>query len=127
MYEVGLLIYAAAIIASCYLSWDAYKHRFLPISRPLIGMSIVLCVLCIIRFLHLIEVDLPRWFSQLLVDFEFFGIYPLVIPLWVWMLLEYYQDKKIRIVNKTLLLFLIQPAIVITLALTDIFTNGSTH
>ena len=124
MYEVGLLIYAAAIIASCYLSRDAYKHRFLPISRPLIGMSTLLCLLCIIRFLNLIEADLPRLFRQVMADVEFYGLYPFIIPLWIWMLLEYYQDKKVRISNKVLLLFMIQPIIVLTIALADIFTNG---
>ena len=124
MYEIGLIIYATAIIASCYLSWDAFKHRFLPIARPMIAMSILLALVCIIRFLDLTEIPLPRWASQFLDDFEFFGLKPLIIPLWIWMLLEYYKDQKIRLSNKILLLFLIQPAIVTTLALFDIFTNG---
>lgn len=124
MYEIGLIIYATAIIASCYLSWDAFKHRFLPIARPMIAMSILLAFVCIIRFLDLTEIPLPRWGSQFLDDFEFFGLMPFIIPLWIWMLLEYYKDQKIRLSNKVLLLFLIQPAIVTTLAIFDIFTNG---
>ena len=124
MYEVGLLIYAAAIIASCYLGWDAFKHRFLPIARPMIAMSILLALVCIIRFLDLTEIRLTRRASQFVDDFEFFGLMPLIIPLWIWMLLEYYKDQKIGLGNKILLLFLIQPAIVTTLALFDIFTNG---
>nr|CAA6805199.1 MAG: Two component transcriptional regulator, AraC family [uncultured Thiotrichaceae bacterium] len=124
MYEIGLLIYVAAIIASCYLSWDAFKHRFLPIARPLMGLSILLALVCSVRLLGLIGSQLNQWIMQAIEDFEYFLIHPSIIPLWVWALLEYYQDKKIPFTHKVLLIFLIQPSIVITLALTDIFNNG---
>ena len=124
MYEAGLLIFAIAGIASCYLSWDAYKHRFLPIARPLLVISVHLTLSCIVRFLQLLHADLPRWALQSINVFEFFILNPLMIPLWIWLLLEYSQDKIVLPYNKVILLFLIQPSIVITLALTDIFTNG---
>lgn len=124
MYEIGLIIYSAAIVAACYLSWDAFKHRFLPIARPLIGLSIILALVCMLRLLGLLDPQLSQWLMQAIEDFEYFLIHPLVIPLWIWALLEYYQDKKISLGNKILLIFFIQPSIVITLWLTDIVTNG---
>jgi len=112
MYETGLIIYATAFIASCYLSWDAFKHRFLP------------ALVCIIRFLDITKIPMPRWGAQFLDDFEFFVLMPFIIPLWIWMLLEYYKDQKVRPSHIVILLCLIQPSIVTTLALFDMFTNG---
>ena len=124
MYETGLIIYATAFIASCYLSWDAFKHRFLPIARPMTAMSILLALVCIIRFLDITKIPMPRWGAQFLDDFEFFVLMPFIIPLWIWMLLEYYKDQKVRPSHIVILLCLIQPSIVTTLALFDMFTNG---
>lgn len=124
MYEIGIIIYAAAIVASCYLSWDGFKHRSLPIARPLIGMSGILALGCMIRLLAIIDPNLSQWIAQAIEDAEFFVMQPLLIPLWIWMLLEFYYDKKIPLTNKILLIFLIQPGIVNTLAITDMFSNG---
>ena len=124
MYEATLLIFTAAIIASCYLCRDAYQHRFLPIAQPLMYFSIVLLLSCVISFIELLELNYQQWFAQALHDMRIFVLRSLMPPLWVWVLLEYHQDKKIPLTNKILLYCLFLPVIAIVLYATSLLTHG---
>ena len=126
MYEATLLIYAVAIVASCYLGLDAFKHRFLPIAQPLVYFNIVLILMCIVGFIETLTIAHPQWLSQFLQDFRAFLLRPLCVPLWIWTLLEYHQDKKVSPTHKLLLFCFIIPLLTITIAIVHIVGQGFT-
>lgn len=124
MYEAALLLFAIAIIASCFLGWDAYKHRFLPIARPLMYFNVVLTLTCIISFVEVLDTIRPQWLSQVFQDIRMHVLRPLCVPLWAWTLLEYHRDEKAPATHKVLLFCFLIPTVTITLFLFHTITQG---
>ncbi|MGB1257900.1 MAG: histidine kinase N-terminal 7TM domain-containing protein, partial [Thiolinea sp.] len=124
MYEATLLIFTAAIIASCYLCRDAYKHRFLPIAQPLMYFSFMLVLVCSVSLIEIVLADPPLWLAQAVYDVRRFVVRPLAVPLWAWVLLEYHYDKKIPFTNKVILLCFLLPLMAVVLYAISLFTDG---
>lgn len=123
MNEAALLIYVLTAMVAASLGWNGFKHRFLPISRPFTILAYLMVLFSCFRFLELFDLQVSRWVKQALLDFDFL-MASLIYPLWIWMLVEYQEEKKVSIADKRILLFLIHPALQFLLVFFDILSNG---
>ncbi len=123
MNEAGLLLYATSLLASVTLGVHSFKNRYLPVARPLAGLAFILAAFCLLNFLDLLGVGNRGWAAQFVSDLRSLLV-PWVFPLWIWMMTEYHLEKRIKPIDPRVLLFSIQPVVMVSLVLWDIYSNG---
>ncbi len=123
MNEANILIYLATVMVAITLGLQSFKRRFLPIARPMISLSILWGTFSALRALELVGLEPNQWLSQFLLDFNFI-LTTFTVPLWVWMLLEFHLEKKVKLTDKRMLFFYINPLILYILFSIDVISNG---
>lgn len=123
MNHAALLLYALTGIMALSLGWDGFKNRHLPIARPFTAQAYFIAIFASLRALELFEWDKGQWIGQVLLDFDFL-LASLIYPIWVWMLLEYQQERKVSLTDFRILLFLIHPVLQFLVMVFDMFAHG---
>lgn len=123
MNEAAFLLYALTGIMAMSLGWDGFKNRYLPIARPFTVFAYLMAIFAGLRALELFEWDKGQLIGQALLDFDFL-LASLVYPIWVWMLLEYQQERKVAMTDFRILLFLIHPVLQFLLVVFDMVAHG---
>lgn len=123
MNEAAFLLYALSGIMAMSLGWDGFKNRYLPIARPFTIFAYLMAIFASLRALELFAWDTGQWIGQVLLDFDFL-LASLVYPIWVWMLLEYQQERKVAMTDFRILLFLIHPVLQFLLVVFDMVAHG---
>lgn len=123
MNQANLLIYLFTIMAATSLSWGSYKRRFLPVARPLAALTVLWILFCIVNALTLLNEGAGQAARQFLQDLHMLMV-DLVGPLWGWMLVEIYEDKKAGLKDKRILLLLIFPLITYSQYAFQVYSGG---
>lgn len=123
MNEAAFLLYSLTGIIAASLGWDGFKNRHLPIARPFTALAYFMVIFAGLRTLELFEWDMGQWVGQALEDFDSL-LAPLVYPTWIWMLLEYQQEKKIPVTDFRVMIFIIHPIIQFLFVVFDIYSHG---
>lgn len=93
MIQANLFIYLFTILAAMSMAYSSYQRRILPVARPLGSLALLWVVFSLFRAFDLLNIDISQGMSQLLVDFDALFL-SFFIPLWVWLLVEFYQEGK---------------------------------
>lgn len=123
MNQANLLIYLFTIMAAASLGWSSYKRRNLPVARPLAGLTVVWVLFALLRSLDLLNLEMSQWLGQSLQDFNAFAL-SFILPLWVWMLIEFYEERRTDLADKRILFFFINPVIVYGLYAFHVYSHG---
>lgn len=123
MNHAALLLYVLTCIMALSLGWDGLKNRYLPIARPFIVLAYFMAIFASLRALELFAWDKGQWIGQILLDFDFL-LASLSYPIWVWMLLEYHQERKVALTDFRILLFLIHPVLQFLVMVFDMLAHG---
>lgn len=123
MSEAAVTFHLLIAMVALLLGLNIFKHRVLPIALPIGLTAFVLAIICLLQAVLAFWPDMGQWNRQLITDIDV-TLLSFIIPLWVWVLLEYHYEKKISLTNKWLVLVLIHPSIQIILSIIDIYHNG---
>ncbi|QQZ28546.1 hypothetical protein HMY34_07130 [Thiothrix subterranea] len=123
MNDAAFLLYALSGIMAMSFGWDGFKNRYLPIARPFTAQVYFMAIFVSLRVLELFAWDNGQLIGQVLLDFDFL-LASLIYPIWVWMLLEYQQERKIAVTDFRILIFLIHPLLQCLLVVFDMVAHG---